>query len=273
MSLVEVRKFATVVEEVFHEGGPLPARPLKQGACLAVIRNPYAGGYVADILPLMKPQQKERLGTALQAAIKKMFPEYNLRAETWADLTKARGEAKKGPAAVPSYDVHGSGDRVLVLVHGLLMNRRMYDALAPEIASRGNRVVTVDLLGHGRARQSAVGAKAAVVAVNAAAHGDGAVYIGAGKAGVDGDAIHLGAEAFAEKTAKGIIAPLASEAGRHDCRRHNHQFLENRGICQRAILAAIIAEESVVRSQWSVAKRSVLSPSLPATDYGLLTTD
>jgi pimeloyl-ACP methyl ester carboxylesterase len=49
-----------------------------------------------------------------------------------------------------TYDVHGSGDRVLVLVHGLLMNRRMYDTLAPEIASRGNRVVTVDLLGHGR---------------------------------------------------------------------------------------------------------------------------
>jgi pimeloyl-ACP methyl ester carboxylesterase len=49
-----------------------------------------------------------------------------------------------------TYDVHGSGDRVLVLVHGLLMNRRMYDTLAPEIASRGYRVVTVDLLGHGR---------------------------------------------------------------------------------------------------------------------------
>jgi pimeloyl-ACP methyl ester carboxylesterase len=54
-----------------------------------------------------------------------------------------------------AYDVHGSGDRVLVLVHGLLMNRRMYDALAPEIASRGNRVVTVDLLGHGRSERLA----------------------------------------------------------------------------------------------------------------------
>jgi pimeloyl-ACP methyl ester carboxylesterase len=49
-----------------------------------------------------------------------------------------------------TYDVHGGGERVLVLVHGLLMNRRMYDQLAPDIASRGNRVVTVDLLGHGR---------------------------------------------------------------------------------------------------------------------------
>ena len=49
-----------------------------------------------------------------------------------------------------TYDVHGSGERVLVLVHGLLMNRRMYDKLAPDIASRGTRVVAVDLLGHGR---------------------------------------------------------------------------------------------------------------------------
>jgi pimeloyl-ACP methyl ester carboxylesterase len=47
------------------------------------------------------------------------------------------------------FDVHGEGERVLVLVHGLLMNRRMYDRLAPEMASRGIRVVTVDLLGHG----------------------------------------------------------------------------------------------------------------------------
>src|SRR3954453_18787098 len=48
-----------------------------------------------------------------------------------------------------AYEVEGEGDRVLVLIHGLLMNRRMYDRLAPEMASRGNRVVTVDLLGHG----------------------------------------------------------------------------------------------------------------------------
>ena len=44
---------------------------------------------------------------------------------------------------------HGEGERALVLIHGLLMNRHMYDHLAPEMASRGFRVVTVDLLGHG----------------------------------------------------------------------------------------------------------------------------
>jgi pimeloyl-ACP methyl ester carboxylesterase len=49
-----------------------------------------------------------------------------------------------------SYDVYGRGDRPLVLIHGLLMNRRMFDRLAPEMAARGNRVIVVDLLGHGR---------------------------------------------------------------------------------------------------------------------------
>ena len=49
-----------------------------------------------------------------------------------------------------SYDEYGEGDRPLVLIHGLLMNRRMFDRLGPEMAALGNRVITVDLLGHGR---------------------------------------------------------------------------------------------------------------------------
>jgi len=48
------------------------------------------------------------------------------------------------------YDSYGEGERVLVLVHGLLMNRRMFDRLGPELAERGNRVICVDMLGHGR---------------------------------------------------------------------------------------------------------------------------
>ncbi|MDP9228950.1 MAG: alpha/beta hydrolase [Actinomycetota bacterium] len=48
-----------------------------------------------------------------------------------------------------SYDVHGEGERPLVLVHGLLLNRHMFDRLAPAMAARGNRVLTLDLLGHG----------------------------------------------------------------------------------------------------------------------------
>jgi pimeloyl-ACP methyl ester carboxylesterase len=48
-----------------------------------------------------------------------------------------------------AYEQYGSGDRPLVLIHGLLMNRRMFERLGPELASHGNRVITLDLLGHG----------------------------------------------------------------------------------------------------------------------------
>lgn len=51
---IEIRKFATFVEEVFHEGGPVAARPLKVGAIAAVVRNPFAGRYVQDIAYLME---------------------------------------------------------------------------------------------------------------------------------------------------------------------------------------------------------------------------
>lgn len=47
------------------------------------------------------------------------------------------------------YDAYGEGERVLILIHGLLMNRRMYEPIAPAIARNGNRVICVDLLGHG----------------------------------------------------------------------------------------------------------------------------
>ncbi len=52
-----------------------------------------------------------------------------------------------------SYDEYGAGERPLILVHGLLMNRRMFDRLGPAMAERGNRVIAVDLLGHGRSER------------------------------------------------------------------------------------------------------------------------
>jgi pimeloyl-ACP methyl ester carboxylesterase len=51
------------------------------------------------------------------------------------------------------YDEYGEGERPIVLVHGLLMSRRMFERLGPALAKRGNRVICVDLLGHGRSDQ------------------------------------------------------------------------------------------------------------------------
>ena len=61
-----------------------------------------------------------------------------------------------GPAAVTPTGVRGrtaksapASSRPLILLHGLLLSQEMHRPLAEELASRGNRVVTVDLLGHG----------------------------------------------------------------------------------------------------------------------------
>ena len=53
MPEVVVRKMSVVVEEVFHEGGPVANVPQKKGACLAVIANPFAGRYEREIAGFM----------------------------------------------------------------------------------------------------------------------------------------------------------------------------------------------------------------------------
>jgi pimeloyl-ACP methyl ester carboxylesterase len=52
-----------------------------------------------------------------------------------------------------NYEVYGSGDRVLVWLHGLLLDANLSRGLARALAARGNRVVLLDLLGHGRSEK------------------------------------------------------------------------------------------------------------------------
>lgn len=48
------------------------------------------------------------------------------------------------------YTVHGEGERTTVLLPGLLLSQKMQTPLARHLAGRGNRVITLDPLGHGR---------------------------------------------------------------------------------------------------------------------------
>src|SRR5271167_5282137 len=61
-----------------------------------------------------------------------------------------------GPAAVTARGSRGrtaksaqASSRPLILIHGLLLSQAMHRPLAEDLAARGNRVITVDLLGHG----------------------------------------------------------------------------------------------------------------------------
>lgn len=61
-----------------------------------------------------------------------------------------------GPAAVTSSGTRGRTarsatalQRPVILIHGLLLSQTMDQRLAEDLAARGNRVITLDLLGHG----------------------------------------------------------------------------------------------------------------------------
>jgi pimeloyl-ACP methyl ester carboxylesterase len=49
-----------------------------------------------------------------------------------------------------AYTSYGDGPRTVVLLHGLLLSQKMHRPLARALARRGNKVITMDLLGHGR---------------------------------------------------------------------------------------------------------------------------
>lgn len=69
-------------------------------------------------------------------------------------MREESGSFRQGEHEI-AYTAYGEGSRVSVLVHGLLFNRRMHEPLARELASRGNRVLTIDLLGHGASSKPA----------------------------------------------------------------------------------------------------------------------
>jgi len=54
MPEVKIRKFQVSVEDIFHEGGPAAAKPLRRGSILAVIENPFAGAYHPEIASFME---------------------------------------------------------------------------------------------------------------------------------------------------------------------------------------------------------------------------
>jgi hypothetical protein len=64
--MIEIRRIVTQLEDIFHEGGPVAAQPLKRGAIGAVLKNPFAGRYVEDLMPMMDALQPLGLKLAQQ---------------------------------------------------------------------------------------------------------------------------------------------------------------------------------------------------------------
>ncbi len=60
-----------------------------------------------------------------------------------AEVTPGGGRGRTAKSAP-------ANGRPLILLHGLLLSQEMHRPLAEDLAARGNRVITLDLLGHGR---------------------------------------------------------------------------------------------------------------------------
>ena len=48
-----LRKTMLFVEEIHHDGGPVPAMPRRRAAIVALVQNPFAGGYTEDLQSAM----------------------------------------------------------------------------------------------------------------------------------------------------------------------------------------------------------------------------
>jgi hypothetical protein len=96
MPEVVIRKKAIVVEEIFHEGGPVAAVPLRRGAALVVIHNPFAGRYVEDIAGFM--DDLNPLGVEMAAALLKALGDDPARIEGYGKgaIVGAAGEIEHG---------------------------------------------------------------------------------------------------------------------------------------------------------------------------------
>lgn len=92
---LNVRKRMITVEEIFHDGGPVSETPLKRGAALAVINNPFAGRYVEDIQPFMDDLRPLGLEMATELA-KALGGKDLVEGYGKASLVGAEGELEHG---------------------------------------------------------------------------------------------------------------------------------------------------------------------------------
>ena len=96
MSLIDIRRIFTQVEDIIHEGGPRAAQPLRRGAIAAVLTNPYAGRYEPDILPMMEALNPVGLDLARRLLAAMAVPVERIQGYGKGAIIGAAGELEHG---------------------------------------------------------------------------------------------------------------------------------------------------------------------------------
>ena len=94
--MIEIRRTHTHVEDIFHEFGPPAAVPLKRGFIAAVLTNPFAGRYEADILPMMEALNTVGTQMAHQLLAAMAVPAEQIQSYGKGAIVGAAGELEHG---------------------------------------------------------------------------------------------------------------------------------------------------------------------------------
>lgn len=94
--MIEIRRIFTHVEQIRHEFGPEAAVPLLRGAIAAVLVNPFAGRYEANILPMMDALQPVGIDMARRLRVAMDVPADRIEGYGKGAIVGAAGELEHG---------------------------------------------------------------------------------------------------------------------------------------------------------------------------------
>ena len=91
---IQIRKQGLYVETIHSDGGPKIETPLKLAVAYAVVKNPYAGQYEADLIPFMKDLRA--VGFSLASELADFLGKENVEVYGKAAIVGVNGEAEHG---------------------------------------------------------------------------------------------------------------------------------------------------------------------------------
>jgi hypothetical protein len=94
--MITIRRIVTHVEDIHHEFGPPASAPLRRGAIAAVLTNPFAGRYVADIVPMMDALQPVGIEMAEKLRAAMDLPAERIEGYGKGAIVGANGELEHG---------------------------------------------------------------------------------------------------------------------------------------------------------------------------------
>jgi len=94
--MITIRRIVTHVEDIHHEFGPPASQPLRRGAIAAVLTNPFAGRYVAEIVPMMDALQPVGIDMAQRLRAAMDVPVERIESYGKGAIVGAGGELEHG---------------------------------------------------------------------------------------------------------------------------------------------------------------------------------